>query len=111
MMRGTVRAEPGDEAQRRYAAAAGAHLGWWPVPGEFALFAVDINDVTYIGHDAGSSAQHVARWPAGQEYVRPPLTPTSLGPPQPVRRLLAQQAEEGRRNARAHDRWPTPSAR
>jgi hypothetical protein len=82
MMRGTVRAETGDEAQLRYAAAVGAHLGWRPVPGEFALSAVDINDVTYIGHDAGSSAQHVARWPAGEEYLRPFLTPTSLGPPQ-----------------------------
>ena len=66
MMRGTVRAETGDEVQRRYAAAVGAHLGWQPVPGGFALFAVDINDVTYIGHDARSSAQHVARWPAGR---------------------------------------------
>jgi hypothetical protein len=49
---------------------------------------VDIDDVTYIGHDAGSNAQHVARWPAGGEYLRPALTPTTLGPPQPVRRLL-----------------------
>lgn len=83
----------GDEAQRRYAAAVQAHLGWQPVPGEFALSAVDINDVTYIGHDAGSNAQHVARWPAGQEYQRPSLTPTTLGPPEPVRRLPAQPAE------------------
>src|ERR1700749_1903801 len=28
MMRGTVRAEPGDDVQRRYAAAVHAHLGW-----------------------------------------------------------------------------------
>jgi hypothetical protein len=90
MMRGTVRAETGDQAQRRYAAAVQAHLGWQPVPGEFALFAVDIDDVAYIGHDAVSNAQHVARWPAGQEYLRPSLTPTTLGPPEPVRRLLAQ---------------------
>jgi hypothetical protein len=53
-----------------------------------ALFAVDINDVTYIGHDAETNAQHVARWPAGEEYLRPSLTPTSLGPPQPVMQLL-----------------------
>lgn len=45
-------------------------------------------EVTYIGHDAGSNAQHVARWPAGEEYLRPSLTPTSLGRPEPVRRLL-----------------------
>ncbi len=48
-----------------------AHLGWQPVLGEFALFAVDIDDVTYIGHDAASNAQHVACWPAGEEYLRP----------------------------------------
>jgi hypothetical protein len=93
MMRGTVRAEAAADVQRRYAAAVVAHLGWQPVPGEFALFAVDITDVTYIGHDDGSNAQHVARWPAGEEYLRPSVTPTTLGPPSPVRRLLAQPAE------------------
>ena len=30
---------------------------------------------------SGSNAQHVARWPAGEEYLRPSLTPTSPGPP------------------------------
>jgi hypothetical protein len=49
---------------------------------------VDIAEVTYIGHDVDSNAQHVARWPAGEEYLRPSLTPTSLGPPEPVQRLL-----------------------
>jgi hypothetical protein len=93
MIRGTVRAGTGDDIQRRYAAAVQAHLGWQPVPGEFALFAMDINDVTYIGHDAGGNAQHVARWPTGEEYLRPSLTPTTLGPPRPIRRLLAQSAE------------------
>jgi hypothetical protein len=41
MTRGTVRAETDADAQRRYAAAVRAHLGWQPVPGEFALFAYD----------------------------------------------------------------------
>ena len=90
MMRGTVRAETGDDVQQRYAAAVQDQLGWQPVAGEFALFAVDISDVTYIGHDAGANAQHVARWPAGEEYLRPALTPTTLGPRKPVSRLLAQ---------------------
>ena len=90
MIRGTARIETDHDGQRHYAAAAEAHLGWRPVPGEFTLFSVDITEVTYIGHDAGSSAQHVARWPAGEEYLRPSLTPTSLGPPEPVRRLLAR---------------------
>jgi hypothetical protein len=88
MVRGTVRAETAQDVHRRYAAAVEAHLGWRPVPGEFTLFAVDINGVTYIGHDAETNAQHVARWPAGEEYLRPSLTPTSLGPPQPVMQLL-----------------------
>jgi hypothetical protein len=92
MMRGTVRAETAPKVQQRYAAAAGAHLGWRPVPGQFTLLAVDISDVTYIGHDAGTSAQHVARWPAGEEYLRPVLTPTSLGPREPVSRLLAHRS-------------------
>src|ERR1700739_4268484 len=41
MMRGAVRAETGRTIQRRYAAAVEARLGWRPVPGEFALLAVD----------------------------------------------------------------------
>jgi hypothetical protein len=88
MIRGTVHIETAHDRQRRYAAAAEAHLGWRPVPGEFTLFAVDVAEVTYIGHDVDSNAQHVARWPAGEEYLRPFLTPTSLGPPEPVQRLL-----------------------
>ncbi len=94
MMRGTVRLETGPGVQRRYAAAVAARLGWQPIPGEFTLFAVDMSDVTYIGHDAGSNAQHVARWPAGGEYLRPCLTPTSLGPPEPVQRLLTQDSPD-----------------
>jgi hypothetical protein len=74
--------------QGRYAAAvAAAGLGWEPVVGDFDLFAVEVSDVTYIGY-AENGAQHVARWPADEEYLRPCLTATSLGPPEPVRRLL-----------------------
>jgi hypothetical protein len=93
MMRGAVHAETGADVQQRYAAAVQARLGWQPIPGEFALFTVDIGDVTYIGRDAKSDAQHVARWPAGEEYLRPFLTPTTLGSPRKVRRLLAQTTE------------------
>jgi hypothetical protein len=95
MIRGTARARTAARLQRRYAAAVEAQLGWRPVPGEFTLFAVDITDVSYIGHDDDSNAQHVARWPAGQEYLRPSLTPTSLGPPRPVSRLLAREDTAG----------------
>lgn len=88
MMCGTARAETARRAQRRYAAALEAHLGWRPIPGEFTLLAVDISDVTYIGHDE-ATARHVARWPDGEKYLRRSLIPTSLGPPEPVNRLLA----------------------
>jgi hypothetical protein len=95
MLRGTVRQELDLEVQGRYATAAAARLGWQPVVGEFMLLAVDIDDVAYIGHDAESGAQHVARWPAGAEYLRSSVTPTSLGPPQPVRRLLTPRPGGG----------------
>ena len=88
-VRGTVHAEHDRDVQQRYAAAVSAGIGWSPVVGEFALFAAEVDDVTYIGYDADTNGQHVARWPAGVEYVRPSVTPTSLGPPRPVRRLLA----------------------
>ncbi len=64
-VRGTVRTETSPDVQRLYAETVAAEIGWRPVVGEFTLFAVDIEDVTYIGYDAESSAQHVARWPAG----------------------------------------------
>ncbi len=87
-VRGTVRAETSADIQQLYAETVGAELGWHPVVGEFTLFEVDVGDVTYIGYDHESGAQHVARWRAGLEYLRPSTTPTSLGPRQPVRRLL-----------------------
>jgi hypothetical protein len=88
-LRGAARSVADGEVQRRYAAVVAAQLGWRPVPGEFTLFVIDIHDVTYIGYDPDTGGQHVARWPAGLEYLRPSITPTSLGPPQPVRRLLS----------------------
>jgi hypothetical protein len=87
-VRGTVRAEPRRDVQQRYATAVAAQLGWVPLVGEFTLFAVDIDDVAYVGYDPDTRGQHVARWPAGVEYLRPATTPTSLGPPQALRRLL-----------------------
>jgi len=87
-MRGTARREGNPEVQEGYAVQAGRQLGWRPVAGEFALFAVDVAEVTLIGYDAESGAQYVARWPEGREYLRPSTTPTSLGPPEAVRRLL-----------------------
>ena len=86
---GTARAVTGQEQQERYAAAVREQIGWQPVVGQFTLFVVDVADVAYIGSEPGTGAQHVARWPSGEEYIRPQLTPTSLGPPQAVSRLLA----------------------
>ena len=57
------------------------------IPG--TLFAADVDDVTVIGSESETGAQYVARWPTGQEYLRPATTATSLGPPEPVRRLLS----------------------
>lgn len=88
-VRGTARLETSPQVHQRYAAAVTKDLGWQPVVGQFTLFAVDIEDVTYIGSDPGTGAQHVARWPPGTEYLRPQTTPTSLALPQEVRRLLA----------------------
>ena len=86
--RGRVRIESGRDVQERYAAAVASEIGWQPVVGKFTLFAVDIDDVSYIGYDPDTHGQHVARWPADTEFIRPATTPTSLGKPQPVRRLL-----------------------
>lgn len=87
-VRGTVRVENDHEVQERYATTVARTLGWQPVVGRFTLFAVDINDVTYISFDPENGAQHVARWPADIEYLRPATTPTSLGPRQSLRQLL-----------------------
>ena len=76
---GTARPEPDPDVQQTYAGEAARQLGWRPVVGE----------VTVIGYDTESGAQYVARWPEGREFLRPSSTPTSLGPPEPVRRLLS----------------------
>lgn len=89
-VRGTARAEASRDVQQRYVTEAARQLGWRPVVGEFALFVIDVSDVTVIGYDTETGAQYVARWPEGREYLRPSTTPTSLGPPEPVRRLLSR---------------------
>lgn len=87
-LRCTAQAVSSRAVHERYAAAVARQLGWRAVVGHFALFGVSIEDVTYIGYDPDTRGQHVARWPAGIEFIRPATTPTSLGPRQPVRRLL-----------------------
>jgi hypothetical protein len=87
-VRGTARAEHDAGVQRRYADAAASELGWEPVPGRFHLFAVDIDEITFISYDPVAESQHVAMWPPGREFVRPHDTPTSLGDPEPVSDLI-----------------------
>lgn len=87
-LRGIVDVVTESAAHERYAAKVATDLGWQPVVGQFDLFTVNIVDVTQIGYDPDTHGQHVARWPEGTEYLRPATSPTSLGPRQPVRRLL-----------------------
>jgi hypothetical protein len=89
-VRGTARPVGELARQERYAAAVQEQVGWQPLVGQFALFVVEVADVTHAGFEPGTGNQHVARWPPGQEYVRPQLSPTSLGPPQAVTELLSQ---------------------
>ena len=98
-VRGTVRAEQDHDVQRRYAAAVSAQIGWRPIVVEFALLVVDVEDVTYIGYDADTSGQHVARWPAGR--TRPAVgnayQPRSAATcPAPARLTSPKQAPSGK---------------
>lgn len=78
-LRGTAQPRADPELQRRYAVAVAENLGWRPVPGEFHLFAVDIDDVTFIRYDDATGDQFVTRWPHGGEYVRRGTSATTLG--------------------------------
>ena len=79
-VRGTAGAVHDPDVLERCAAKVSTELGWQPTVGRFTLFAIDIFDVAQISYDPETHGQHVARWPAGVEYVRPPTSPTSLGP-------------------------------
>jgi hypothetical protein len=89
-VRGAARVVAEADRQERYAATVREEIGWQPVVGQFTLYVVEVADVAYIGFERGTGAQHVARWPSGEEYIRPQLSPTRLGDPQPVSRLLAR---------------------
>jgi hypothetical protein len=78
-IRGRARAEHDVSIQRRYAAAVAAALGWNPEPGRFHLFAVDIEQVTFIRYDDATGDQYVAMWPPPREFIRRGTSPTSLG--------------------------------
>lgn len=88
MLRGAARQVTDVAVQRRYAETVAATVGWRPVVGKFTLVRVDIEDVSYVSFDAESGDQHVARWPAGEEYTKEHLTPTSYGPRRPASVIL-----------------------
>jgi hypothetical protein len=87
-VRGTARAENNPAMQRRYADTVSGTLGWSPQPGQFHLFAVDIDQVSFISYDTASGDQHVAMWPPGREFVRRGTSATSVGDPEPVNDLI-----------------------
>ncbi len=87
-LRGQARTEPDSSVQRRYAEAVGQALGWKPEVGQFHLFAVDIDHVSYLRYDEPTGDQYVTQWPPGREYVRRGTTTTSVGQPEPRVDLL-----------------------
>jgi pyridoxamine 5'-phosphate oxidase-like protein len=87
-LRGTARTVADRDIQARYAEAAAERLGWRPEVGQFHLFAVDIDDVSFIRYEDATGDQFLARWPAGEEFVRRGTTATSVGDPEPLDDLL-----------------------
>jgi Pyridoxamine 5'-phosphate oxidase len=81
-VRGRAVVDQDEEIHAGYAAAIREQAGWDPVPGSFHLFWVDVDDVAFIRYDDATGDQFVTLWPAGREYVRRGVTPTSLGEPQ-----------------------------
>jgi Pyridoxamine 5'-phosphate oxidase len=88
-VRGTARAEHDEGMQRRYASAVAAALGWNPEPGRFHLFAVDIEQVTFVRYDDATGDQHVVMWPPAREFIRRGTSATSLGGPETTSGILA----------------------
>lgn len=90
-IRGMARAEPGQDVQRRYASAVSAELGWDPEPGRFHLFAVGIEQVTFIRYDDATGDQQVVMWPPGREFIRRATSATTLGDPQAASDILVTE--------------------
>ena len=88
-IRGTARAEHDPEVRRRYADAVTADLGWSPTPDRFHLFAVSLDDVTFIRYDDATGDQHVAMWPPAREFIRRGDGGTSLREPEPANDIIA----------------------
>jgi hypothetical protein len=87
-LRGAARHETDEDTLRRYAEAVREALPWEPEVGKFHLFAVDIDQATYIRYDNETGDQHLAIWPPGKEVVRRATSATSVGDEEPVRDIL-----------------------
>lgn len=87
-IRGTAGAETDPGIQRRYADEVANNLGWTPQPGHFHLFAIDIDEVTFIRYDPETGNQHVARWPPASEFIRRATSSTSVGEPEPATDII-----------------------
>jgi hypothetical protein len=92
-LRGQARNEEDGSVQRRYADAVGQALGWKPEPGHFHLFAVGIDELSYLRYDDPTGDQYVTQWPPGREYVRRGTTATSLGEPEPHPGILLPDSD------------------
>ena len=87
-VRGTARAEDDPDVQFRYSDSVRADLGWTPTPGRFHLFAVSLDDVTFIRYDDATGDQHVAMWPPAREFIRRGDGGTSLREPEPAQDII-----------------------
>jgi hypothetical protein len=90
-LRGTVRPETAGDVQQRYADAVSAALGWSPEVGRFHLFAVAVEQVTYLRYDHATGDQYLVLWPPGTEQVRRGTGATTVGDPEPVRGVLVEE--------------------
>jgi hypothetical protein len=58
-------------------------------PGRFHLFAISLDDVTFIRYDDATGDQHVAMWPPAREFIRRGDGGTSLREPEPANDIIA----------------------
>jgi hypothetical protein len=77
--------------QEGYARQVRDRIGWDPVPGQFHLFRIEVDDVTFIRYDEATGDQYVTCWPSRREFVRRSTTATSLGDPEPYHELLVDR--------------------
>lgn len=91
-LRGTARAVDDVAAQQRYAAAVSEALPWSPELGRFHLFAVDVEQVTFVRYDNATGDQHLVVWPPGREVVRRGTSATTVGDPEDEHDVLVPES-------------------